>query len=53
MQLLTITDAFTAWVQVLSALIAVILAIYFFAAYKSYRAEVQRRQLLDQFLNDQ
>lgn len=52
MYLLQISDAFTQNVQLLSALIAIVIAFYFLAAYKKYTAEMHRHKLLDRFLND-
>ena len=53
MHLLSLTDSFTDVVHLLAALVAMVLAVYFFVAYKRYQAEVHRHQLLDQFLNEQ
>ncbi len=52
MHLLHLTDAFTQTVQALSALIAIVIAVFFMAAYKKYMAQMQRNDLLDHFLND-
>ena len=52
MHLLQMQDAFTQTVEALSALIAIIIAAFFMAAYKKYMAQTQRNDLLDHFLND-
>lgn len=52
MHLLQLPDAFTETVQAMSAFIAIIIAIYFWAAYKKYMAQMHRNELLDHFLND-
>lgn len=52
MYLLHVHDGFTESVQRLSAVIAVLIALYFFAAYRKYTAEIKRNERLDHFLND-
>ena len=52
MHLLQITDAFTHMVQTGSAIIAIVIAFYFLAAYKKYSDQMERNELLDHFLND-
>jgi preprotein translocase subunit YajC len=52
MYVLQINDAFTQNVHLLSALIAIVLAIYFLVAYKKYTAQIQRQKMLDSFLKD-
>lgn len=52
MHLLQITDNFTETVQMLSACIAIVLALYVRVAYKKYMAQIEHQKMLDQFLND-
>ena len=52
MYLIQINDAFTQNVHLLAALIAIVIAVYFLAAYKKYAAEIQRQKMLDRFLKD-
>ena len=52
MYLLQINDAFTQTVHMLAAFIAILIAIYFFAAYKKYTTQIQRQKMLDRFLKD-
>mgnify|MGYP003574985456 CR=1 FL=1 len=52
MHLLQTPGTFTQTVDALAALIALLIAFYFVAAYKKYSAEMQHHEMLDQFLND-
>lgn len=52
MYVLQINDAFTQNVHLLAALIAILIAIYFIAAYKKYTAQLERQKMLDSFLKD-
>lgn len=49
---LQITYNFTELVQLLSAFIAIIIALYFRVAYKKYTEQMERQKMLDQFLKD-
>ena len=52
MYLLQLTDRFTYLIHSIAFILAVIITIYFYAAYKQYLAQMQRDELLDHFLND-
>ena len=52
MHLVQITANFTEMVQWLSAFIAIIIALYFRLAYKKYTRQIERQNMLDQFLKD-
>ena len=52
MHLLQITYNITEMVQWFSALIAIIIALYFWMAYKKYTGQMERQKMLDQFLKD-
>ncbi len=52
MYLLDITNGFTDRIHAIAFILAIIISIYFYAAYKQYLAQVQREEMIDHFLND-